>query len=400
MHLYRPDQIRIPEFAGRLVKTRRELHRHPELGFQEVKTAKLIATRLKELGIPFKTGIAKTGVLATLKGDKAGPTVLYRADMDALPLPEANDVPYRSEVPDRMHACGHDAHVAIALGVAEVLATHRKAIPGTVKICFQPAEEGPGGAQPMIEAGVLQDPKVDYALGLHVWNELPKGTVGVLDGPAMAAADEFTLRVTSKGGHGALPHQTHDPIVAAAALIQAWQAIASRELDPLEPFVLSVCQVQGGYAPNIIPAEVKLRGTVRTFDAQVREEVRAAMVRIAEHTAKAYGCGANLDWEPLYPATVNHAGAARLMRGVVGDLEPRLRLAKVRPCMGAEDMSYFLREVPGCFVWLGSSPHGDQPGPPHHSNRFDIDEDCLPLGVELMLAGIERFLVEGIGGRE
>lgn len=382
-----------PELTARLVAVRRDLHQHPELGFQEVRTAGVVAKRLGELGIPFEAGIAGTGVLGLIEGALPGPTVLLRADMDALPLPEASDAPYRSLVAGKMHACGHDAHTSMLLGAAEVLQARRHQLPGRVKLCFQPAEEGPGGAEPMIAAGVLQAPEVHYALGLHVWIELPTGDVGILPGPMMAAADTFECRVTSRGGHGAAPHRTRDPILAAAAVLQAWQAVVARETDPLQPAVLSVCQIQGGFAENIIPSEVLLRGTVRTFDDALRAEIPRAMRRILEGVTRAYGCGHEFTYDHLYPATVNDPRIAEEMRAVVDAMGDHLATsAAARPCMGAEDMSYFLRQVPGCFMFLGCARPGDEDPAPHHSNRFDVDEGCLPHGVELLVRGALRLL--------
>ncbi len=398
MSIFPPERFGRSDFRDRLVGFRRDLHRHPELAFEEVRTAALVATRLEELSIPTRTGIAGTGVVGLVEGGRPGPTVLVRADMDALPLVEDEDRPYRSTLEGKMHACGHDAHVAIALGVAEILAESRSELPGRVKLVFQPAEEGPGGAKPMIEAGVLADPQVDYAIGLHVWSHLAAGEIGILAGPAMAAVDTFTARVTAPGGHGAAPHQTPDPIVTASAVIQAWQSVVSRETDPLEPALLSVCMVQGGTAPNIIPNQVALRGTVRTFDEDLRATMPRSMERILSGVTRAYGCGHRFDWESSYPATVNDPRVAALMEDVVIAMGGRLgKNPRHRPCMGGEDMSYFLRAVPGCFAFLGAASPDSCPGAPHHSSRFDVDEACLPLGVEFLVRSAERLLVSGLG---
>jgi amidohydrolase len=358
-----------PGRRERLVEVRRDLHQYPELGFEEERTAGIVAERLRELGIPCTEGVARTGVVGLIEGGRPGPTVLLRADMDALPLPEANDVPYRSRVAGKMHACGHDAHVSILLEVAAVLWDRREELPGKVKLVFQPAEEGPGGAKPMIDAGVMRDPVVHYALGLHVWVELEVGGVGILPGPAMAAVDVFDCTITARGGHAAAPHQTPDPILCAAGVVHGWQAILGRESDPLHPGVLSVTKLDGGFAHNIIPAEVHLKGTIRTFDEDLQRHVEEAMDRILQGVTDAYRCGYRFEHRGQYPATINDEGIAAEMKAV------------------AEDMSYFLREVPGCFMFLGAGPPGVEDPSPHHCETFDIDEDCLPHGVELLCRG-------------
>lgn len=384
------------DFVERLVRIRRDLHRHPELGFQETRTAGLVQARLEELGIPSRSQIAGTGVLGSIQGGRPGPTLLLRADMDALPLQELSEVPYRSVYDGKMHACGHDAHVAILLGAAEVLQENREQLPGRVQLCFQPAEEGPGGAAPMIEAGVLRDPGVDMALGLHVWSEIPRGEVALVPGPFMASTDSFECRILARGGHGAAPHRTPDPVLTAAQVMLAWQTVLSRELDPLQPAVLSVCSIHGGTACNIIPHEVVLRGTVRTFDDTVREAIPAAMERILAGTTRAQGCRGEFRWEPLYPALVNHPELTQRLGEVVEGMAGRLRhQVEPAPCMGGEDMAFFLREVPGCYLFLGAGDPEAAETVPHHSPHFDIDERCLPLGAELLVRGTWHFLAGG-----
>lgn len=385
MPILNPSCFEDPQFRARLVGLRRDFHRHPELGFAEVQTAARITQELEALGLEPRTQVATTGVVVDLVGNRPGPTVLVRADMDGLPLQEANPVPYASEVPGAMHACGHDGHMAILLGVAEVLVAQGGDFPGTIRLIFQPAEEGPGGALPMIQEGVLEDPKVDFAIGLHLWNELPVGHVGVLPGPAMAAVNTFDAWVTARGGHASAPHQSPDPVLTAGVVVQSWQSIVARLKDPNHPAVISVSQIHGGTAPNIIPAEVHLRGTVRSFDPQLRDEIPDAMERILDGVTSAYRCGYRFEWQDKYPATVNHPDIAQRFTEVLESMDQTLvRDSSIRPCMGAEDMSYYLEKVPGCFVFLGSAPAGTNPAPPHHSNLFDFDEDALVPGAELL----------------
>ncbi|MBI3271672.1 MAG: amidohydrolase [Planctomycetes bacterium] len=377
---------------GEVVALRRDLHAHPELGFQERRTAAEVARRLQALGLEVKTGVAKTGVVGLLRGDHPGPTVLLRADMDALPLQEDNAVPYASTIPGVMHACGHDAHTAILAGAAHALVARRQRLHGNVKFVFQPAEESPGGALPMIQEGVLEDPHVDAAFGLHVWSDLPVGRVGVRAGPLLACADKFELAILGKGGHGAAPHQTVDPIVTAAQVILALQTVASRLVDPLQPVVLSVGSIHGGQAFNIIPNKVTLLGTLRAFD---RELVRALPGRIEEIvrgiTAAA---GATYEWKytSYYPPTVNDREMAALVRRAAEAVVTPAGIVDHLQTLGGEDMSFFLERVPGCFFFVGCNNPAKGIVHPHHSGLFDLDEDALPIGLSILVGAVEDFL--------
>ena len=372
-----------------LVATRRDLHAHPELGFQETRTSLLVAERLEALGYGVRPNVARTGVLG-VKGN-GGRCVLLRADMDALPVEEANDVPYRSRHPGKMHACGHDGHVAIGLEVARRLAA--VALPGTVKLAFQPAEELSGGAGAMIEEGVLEQPAVAAAFGIHLWNELPVGTIGVMPGPMMASVDEFEITITGKGGHAAMPHLAVDPILVAAHLITALQSLVSRRRDPFEEGVVSVTQVQAGHAFNVIPRQATLRGTVRTFGGRFWDEAPDLVRGTAKGIAASFGASAEVTVRRLTKPLVNDAAMTDLMKGVAEEIVGRERVKDGIRTMGGEDMSHFLAKVPGCFAFVGSA-RADGTSSPHHSPTFDIEEEALVIGAELLSRTAVKFLAE------
>lgn len=377
----RKDAVKLTETVTEI---RRDLHRHPELGFREVRTAKTISDFLLERGIEHRTGVARTGVLATIRGTQPGPTVALRADMDALPIDEKTENPARSESSGIMHACGHDGHVAILLGAAEILNARRKEFAGTVRLAFQPAEEGLGGAVPLLEGGALEDPQADAAFALHIWNSVPAGRISLAPGPVMAAADEFAIRVVGRGGHGSQPQETVDPVLAASYIVTALQSLVTRNLDPLDPAVLTVATIHGGTAHNVIPDEVEMTGTLRSFRPEVRETLFTRLREIAEGTARAFGASAEVRIGFGYPVTVNHAEMTGFARKVSASIVGEENLVKARPVMGAEDFSYFLEKVPGCMVFLGSNNVSRGLAHPHHSALFDFDEACLPVGVELM----------------
>ena len=378
-----------------LVATRRDLHQHPELGFQETRTSTLVAERLQSLGYQVKTGVGQTGVVAVKwvggggSGGGQGKCVMLRADMDALPVEEANELPYKSTHPGRMHACGHDGHVAIGLEVARRLA--RLSLPGAVKFAFQPAEEISNGAQAMIRDGVLDAPKVDAAFGIHLWNDLPVGTIGIMPGPVMASVDEFEITILGRGGHAAAPHQTIDPVLIAAHVVTGLQSLVSRRRNPFEEGVVSVTQVSAGHAFNVIPGRADLRGTVRTFGGKFFEEAQRLVEEAAQGIAGAFGASAEVRYRQLSGPMVNDEKMTALMKGVAEEIVGRERVIGGVRTMGGEDMSYFLRQVPGCFAFVGSAPPGKQASP-HHSPTFDIDEDALPIGADLLARTAVRYL--------
>ena len=377
--------------APDIVAIRRDVHRHPEAGFKETRTADLIERRLSAIRVESKR-IAGTGILATIKGSKPGPTMLVRADIDALPVTELNEVPYRSQVPGMMHACGHDGHVATALGAATVLAGRRDKLAGTIKFMFQPAEEGPGGAMPMIEAGILDKPKVDAAFAMHMWNDLGVGKIGARPGPVFASADEFTIKITGKGGHGAAPHQTIDPVVAAAHVTLALQTIVSRKTHPLKSAVVTVGQIHGGVRHNIISDTATLNGTCRALEKPVRSMIQKEIRAIAKGVTSALGAWADVEWRDGYPPTVNDSKMTELVRAAAADVVGKGNVVEQDITMGAEDMSYVLERVPGCYWLLGSANAKKGLDYPHHSARFDFDEESLPIGVQVWTKIAERFL--------
>jgi amidohydrolase len=373
-----------------LVATRRDLHQHPELGFQEVRTSTLVAERLTALGYAVRTGVGKTGVLATKNGAGSGARcVLLRADMDALPVDEASDVPYKSRHPGRMHACGHDGHVAIGLEVGRRLA--RVSLPGTLKLAFQPAEEISNGADAMIAAGALDAPAVHAAFGIHLWNDLPVGSIGLMPGPVMASVDEFEISILGRGGHAAAPHQTVDPVLVAAHVVTALQSLVSRRRNPFEEGVVSVTQVNAGHAFNVIPGRADLRGTVRTFGGKFWEDAPRLVEETARGIAGALGAAAEVRYRRLSGTLENDAAMTGLMRAVAEEIVGPDRVISGVRTMGGEDMSAFLRKVPGCFAFVGSAPAG-RPASPHHSPTFDIDEGSLPIGAELLSRVALRYL--------
>lgn len=373
--------------AAALVRDRRDLHQHPELGFQETRTGTLVAERLRGLGYDVRTGVGRTGVVG-LQGN--GPRcALVRADMDALPIEEANDVPYRSQHRGAMHACGHDGHVAIGLEVARRLAA--VTLPGAVKFAFQPAEELSGGALAMIDDGILDGPAVGAAFGIHLWNDLPVGTIGIVAGAMMASVDEFDITITGTGGHAAMPHRAIDPVLVAAHIVTALQSLVSRRRDPFEEGVVSVTQVAAGHAFNVIPQQATLRGTVRTFGGRFYGDAPRLVADTARGIARALGADAGVEFRRLTRPLVNDPGMAELMKGVAEQIVGKGGVRGDIRTMGGEDMSHFLYQVPGCFAFVGSA-RPDGTSHPHHSPRFDIEEAALPIAVELLTQTTARYL--------
>jgi amidohydrolase len=372
---------RTQQLQPQLVEWRRDFHQHPELAFQETRSAARITHVLESLDYKPQTGIAQTGLIAHIKGRHASPRVLIRFDMDALPIQEETGAAYCSEVDGVMHACGHDGHMAIGLGVATILRQIQDELPGSVVLLFQPAEEGEGGAQRMIEEGVLNEARADFALGLHIWNEKPLGWLGLTPGACMAGADSFHIGLSGKGGHGAQPHLAHDPILAAAHIITALQSIVSRRVDPLDPAVLSITQIKGGDAFNVIPSQVELRGTLRTFSATTRSLILEEMHRISEHEADGFHCQATLEILEITPPLINQESIAQSLSERFRKLKPDWVIDETHRVMGSEDMAYFLAQVPGCYVFLGSANDERGLNAAHHNPTFDFDESVLSRGV-------------------
>ncbi len=372
------------DVRSRVVELRREIHRHPELGFEETRTQALVERELDELGIEHRR-VAKTGVVGVVRGAKPGRVAGLRADMDALPITEKSGEPFSSEVPGKMHACGHDAHTAMLLGAARVLQGMRDELHGSVVLLFQPAEEGPGGAEPMIAQGALDDPKVEAVAMLHVDPRLAPGQIGVTPGPVNASADEFFVTVEGRGGHGAYPHTAADAIPAAAAIVTALQNIASRETDPLKSVVVTIGTINGGYRNNVIADEVKMTGTLRAHDPEIRNGLEARARRIIEGVAAAYNVKATLQVNYGYPPVVNNVQLAQNFRDYMKE-HSGLRVESPPPTMGAEDFAYFAQRVPGVHVRLGI--RSDKAGSiyPGHSAQFRIDEEALPVGVQTLVA--------------
>src|SRR5713101_100836 len=365
-----------------IIKTRREIHQRPELAYKEEATAKLVADRLESLGLQVKRKVGGTGVLGILRGAKNGRVVALRADMDALPLEEMSDVEFKSKEKGVMHACGHDTHVAMLLGAARLLANHKDELQGTIKFLFQPAEEqgGRGGAKPMIEDGVMENPKVDFVFGLHIDGDEKSGVFGFRGGAIMAAPDRFVIRVIGRGGHGSAPHQTVDPVYVAAQLIIAVQGVSSRMIDPVQPFVISVGSVHSGTKENIIPDEAVLEGTIRTLDEATRKRAKAKVAEVAKGVCKAFGAKAEVEFEKdAYPVTVNDEKVTEQAMKILRKM-PGMRVKVKDPLLGGEDFSRFLHEAPGTFYFLGTINPSKGCVHPNHSSKFKVDEEVLKLG--------------------
>ena len=370
-----------------LIALRREVHQHPELAWAETETAARIARVLAGDGIALRTGIGGTGVLATLGGGGRR-TVMLRVDMDGLPVQEANEVPYASRVPNAMHACGHDGHVAMGVTAARILAGRK--LDGTVRVLFQPAEEGEAGAQTMIAGGVLDG--VDVTLGVHLWNEMPVGTLGVKAGPLMAAVDRLKIVVHGRGGHGGRPHAAADPVVAAAHVVIALQTVVSRETNPVQAAVVTIGAIHGGSAFNVIPEDVTLTGTIRTFDAALRRSMPERIHRIATGIAQGLGCRAEVDVRAGNPPVINDPAVAEIARRAAERVVGAERVVVPEPTMGGEDMAVYFERAPGCFVFVGSANKERGLDHPHHSPRFDFDEAALAIGCDFLVAVAEEAL--------
>ena len=375
------EEIR-DSFGEDIVALRREIHREPELGFDTKRTAEKVLNALDGLPLEMETGVAENGVVATLKGEGDGPMVALRADMDALPIQEETGLPFASEEDGKMHACGHDGHTSMLVGAARALSQDhlRERLNGSVKFVFQPAEEGGGGGRVMVEEGVAEG--VSSIFALHLWPGLPFGKAATKAGPIMAAADAFEITVKGSGGHGAMPHLTTDAVTIAAQIVTALQTVVSREVNPVEPAVLTVGEIEAGFAFNIIPETARLGGTVRTLDADLREKIPERMEELARGVARGMRGDIELDYRFSYPVTQNDADAAELALGVIGELFGEENAVKLdHSSMGAEDFAFFLEKVPGAFIWLGV---GDVSG--LHTPKFAFDEEILPQGSALLAA--------------
>jgi amidohydrolase len=377
---------------------RRDFHTYPELGFTEIRTGGIVARELEALGLEVTKGIGKTGVVGMLEGGKPGPTLLLRFDMDALPITEDTQAEYASQTPGIMHACGHDGHTAIGLTVAKLLQAQRNELAGSVKFCFQPSEEGfngeeVGGAEMMMRDGVLDGPKVDKTLSLHLWNEQPLGWIHVAQGPVMAGAEQFKIKLTGRGGHGATPHLTIDPIAAAAQIITALQTIVSRNVAPLQAAVVSVTQVHSGTAFNVIPQEAELTGTIRTFDLSIRKSVLERFEQIIRGIAESMQCKAEIETVRVTPALINNDAVSKSVQETARRVLPDSEL-NTSPylTMGAEDMAFMQEKVDGCYFFIGSNNKERHLDYGHHHPKFDFDEEALTYGAALMAAAAADIL--------
>lgn len=388
----------ILDSSAEMQALRREIHTFPELSFEEVKTAALVKSKLQQWGIPFIEGLAGTGVVGIIKNGNNSKAIGLRADMDALPMQEINQFTHRSQHPGKMHACGHDGHTAMLLSAAHYLSQHRH-FDGTVYLIFQPAEEGGGGARQMIEEGLFERCPMEAVFGMHNWPGIPVGSFGVKTGGMMASSNEFEVTVKGKGAHAAQPQKGIDPIMIAVQIAQSWQTIVSRNVNPLEPAVLSITQIHSGSATNVIPDEAYLVGTVRTFSTAVLDLIEQRMQTIAQATAVAFDAELDFSFKRNYPPLINHAEQTRfavdVMRQLVGGKNVN---AEVEATMGAEDFAFMLEAKPGCYVFIGNG-EGDHRSAGHglgpcnlHNPSYDFNDDLLPIGASYWVRLVEAYL--------
>lgn len=383
-----PDHPAMPE-AAELTQWRRHIHAHPETAFEEVQTSDFVAERLTEMGLEVHRGLAKTGVIGVLRFGRPGPSIGLRADMDALHVTEKTNVAHQSRHPGRMHACGHDGHTTMLLGAAKALAK-RTDLTGTINFIFQPAEENEGGGRVMVEEGLFDKFPMERVYGMHNWPGLPAGQFALRSGPMMASFDIFEVTVSGKGGHAAMPHQSIDPVVVASQLVLAWQSIVSRNVPPLESAVISVTQIHAGDTWNVIPDEVVLRGTVRTFLPEIQAMVETRMRDTATKLAGAFGATAEFRYEKRYPATINTAAETETARTAAASLGGEPVRTDLAPSMGGEDFAFLLQARPGCYVWIGNGP--SEGGKNLHSPHYDFNDAILPTGVRYWVALAEKEL--------
>ena len=389
----------IGEWEPELIATRRDFHMHPEMGLEEFRTAGIVADRLRSIGFDdVRTGIAVTGVKAVLRGGKPGQTLLLRADMDALPIEEENNVEYRSQNAGTMHACGHDGHTAMLLAAARVLYRHRADIPGTIVFCFQPAEEGRGGAKRMVAEGILEDPKVDAAMGLHLMQDQPLGVIQAYPGAAMAAADSFAVKIQGKGGHAATPEHTVDALMVAVQIVTTLQTLVSREVAPLSPAVVTTAILQaGGTARNIIADTATFAGSIRWFDQETGDLLATRVPAIIKGIAESLRATAEIEYRRGVPPTVNDPDMAALVREVALGVTGVEHAIAGKQIMGSEDFSEFTQRVPSVFFFVGSRDEASGKVWSHHHPRFDIDERSLAIGAEVMVRSAFRYLEQHAG---
>lgn len=373
---------------------RRDFHRHPELGFKEYRTADIVARELNALGLEVTTGIAETGVVALIEGGQPGPVLLLRFDMDALPVQEQTQAEYASQNTGVMHACGHDGHTAIGLTVARILQRYHKSLAGTIKLVFQPAEEGLGGAERMVSEGVLENPRPERCLALHLWNELPIGTIAFTPGPFMAASETFRIRLIGHGGHGAMPDTTRDPVIAAAQVVNGLQTILSRQINPLDAGVISVTSIHGGQTFNVIPGEVEMQGTIRTFKPEVRQFILRRFTELIEGIASVYGCQAEIDLQSITPAVINDPGLVQWASEIASSILPEHKIIRNYQIMVSEDMAFMMQDIPGCYFLVGSQNASLGLDASHHHPRFDFDEQAL-VHASAAMAGVAAQILAG-----
>jgi amidohydrolase len=387
--------------AEAIAAIRRDIHAHPELCFQEVRTADLIAAKLTEWGIPVHRGLGTTGVVGIVKSGSSGRAVGLRADIDALPMTEHNTFAHASRHPGRMHACGHDGHTAMLLAAAKHLSRHRH-FDGTVYLVFQPAEEGGGGAREMIKDGLFEKFPMEAMFGAHNWPGLPVGQFAIRSGPTFASSNEFRIVIRGRGSHAALPHNGIDPVPVACQMVQAFQTIVTRNKRPIDAAVISVTMIHAGEATNVVPDTCEIQGTVRTFTLDVLDLVEQRMKAIAEHTCAAFGATCEFAFSRNYPPTINHPAETEFARGVMADVVGAQNVLEFEPTMGAEDFSYFLQEKPGAYFLIGNGDgahRGRYEGVGHdagpcmlHNPRYDFNDDLIPLGATLWVRLAERWL--------
>ena len=392
------DEMNLKEYINNekeeIINLRRELHKIPELGFKEYKTSEFIESKLNKFNLEVKTKIAGTGVLGLLKGHSMGKTIMVRSDIDGLPIREANSINYASKHDGVMHACGHDGHMAIALTVAKILSKNIDLLKGNVKFLFQPAEEGPGGAMPMIDEGILESPKVDAVLSLHIWNYIPVGKVGIRIGPLMASINSFKITVLGKASHGAMPQDGIDAVIAASSIINTLQTIVSRNVSPFDPCVLTIGKINGGTASNIIADKVEMEGTFRTLNPKLNKDFPGKLEQVIKGITNSLKAGYCLNMDFRYPVTVNDSKMSALVAEAAVKVVGEKNVIVPEQTMGGDDIAFLLQRIPGCHFFLGSSNKEKNINAPIHNPNFNFDEDCLIIGAEVMIQTILRYLNE------